>query len=185
MYLQVSLLLMSMGKNILIRAVSLSETAALVTVSRDTFIAAFADTNTAEDMNTYLEQHLSASILAAEQLTSGTSFYFAEEDGSIVGYLKLNSGGAQKEAAGDNSMEIERIYILPSHWRKGVGQQLLDFAINTAKDSGIIRIWLGVWEHNDRALAFYQRNGFETFGQHPFVLGTDEQTDLLLQRMIS
>ena len=42
-------------------------------------------------------------------------------------------------------------------------------------------IWLGVWEHNVSAIRFYERNQFQLFGKHSFILGSDEQTDLLME----
>ena len=45
-------------------------------------------------------------------------------------------------------------------------------------------IWLGVWEENNKAIAFYKRHGFEVFGSHPFKLGGDLQRDLLMKRLL-
>jgi len=43
-------------------------------------------------------------------------------------------------------------------------------------------VWLGVWEHNPRAIAFYRKWGFEAVGEHVFVVGTDPQRDLVMTR---
>ena len=42
-------------------------------------------------------------------------------------------------------------------------------------------VWLGVWEKNERAIAFYRKNGFVAFDTHIFKLGDDEQTDILMK----
>ena len=45
-------------------------------------------------------------------------------------------------------------------------------------------VWLGVWEHNPKAIEFYKRCGFEVFDKHIFVLGNDPQNDLLMRKQI-
>ncbi|MGS7457653.1 GNAT family N-acetyltransferase, partial [Mycobacterium tuberculosis] len=79
---------------------------------------------------------------------------------------------------------LERIYISKAYWSAGLGQLLLDHAISQAVACGAKRLWLGVWEHNKRALRFYRRNGFTECGSHKFVMGDDVQTDILMERML-
>ncbi|MDQ2855211.1 MAG: GNAT family N-acetyltransferase, partial [Acidobacteriota bacterium] len=43
-------------------------------------------------------------------------------------------------------------------------------------------LWLGVWEHNGRARAFYRKWKFVEFGEHIFQLGEDPQNDILMAR---
>lgn len=57
--------------------------------------------------------------------------------------------------------------------------------LNQAKSMAYDTLWLGVWEHNARALKFYQRWGFEAVGSHVFVVGSDEQNDLIMQKSLS
>jgi hypothetical protein len=63
----------------------------------------------------------------------------------------------------------------------GVGQLLIDKAISVAKEAGLQYIWLGVWEKYPRAIRFYEKHGFQRIGTHLFMLGQDEQTDILLK----
>ena len=103
-------------------------------------------------------------------------------DNAVTGYIKLNYNSAQTELQDANALEVERIYILQEHQGKQIGKHLLDFAIQTAIDKKMAYIWLGVWEHNNKAISFYKSKGFTQFGSHPFVLGTDEQTDILMRK---
>jgi ribosomal protein S18 acetylase RimI-like enzyme len=96
--------------------------------------------------------------------------------------LKLNEAKAQTEKREVPSMEIERIYVRSEFQNRGVGQFLLDFSIELTKVKQLKLIWLGVWEHNISAVRFYERNRFQFFGKHSFMLGSDEQTDLLMER---
>ena len=103
---------------------------------------------------------------------------------AIAGYLKLNWGTAQTEPIAPEGLEVERIYIRSDYKRRGYGQQLLSFAEEFAKAKQKTSLWLGVWEHNANALAFYNKMGFRRVGSHSFFMGDDEQTDYLMEKQI-
>ena len=153
----------------------------LVKISRQTFTETFEEVNSEEDMQKYLSEKLSEEQLQSELDNPESEFYFAENKDEILGYLKLNSGNSQTENKTENSIEIERIYVLKKFLRMKIGQLLLDHSIQIAKEKNAEFIWLGVWEHNERALKFYGKNGFEVYSKHDFVLGKDVQTDLLMK----
>lgn len=153
-------------------------------ISRETFQETFADSNTQENMERYLRENLTHEKLGSEIANPDSSFYFAEIDTNVQGYLKINSGNAQSEKISDRSIEIERIYVSAEHHGKGVGKMLLDHAMTIALEKNADQVWLGVWENNLRAIAFYRKNGFEGFDQHVFMLGDDKQTDILMRRYI-
>ena len=153
----------------------------LQAISRQTFFDAFGEVNTNEDMNHYLEVNLSMEQLTSELNNPSTSFYFAKNEKEILAYLKINEADGQSEKRAMPSMEIERIYVRKEFQNRGVGQFLLDHSIQITKDKQLKLIWLGVWEHNDSAIRFYERNHFQFFGKHSFMLGSDEQTDLLME----
>ncbi|MBP5994314.1 MAG: GNAT family N-acetyltransferase [Crocinitomicaceae bacterium] len=150
-------------------------------ISRQTFFDTFGEVNTHEDMNHYLEVNLSLEQLTLELSNPSTSFYFAKNGKKILAYLKLNEAKAQTENRDIPSLEIERIYVRKENQNRGVGQFLLDHSIQITKDKQLKLIWLGVWEHNVSAIRFYERNQFKFFGKHSFMLGSDEQTDLLME----
>ena len=101
-----------------------------------------------------------------------------------MGYLKLNGGNSQTELKDERTLEIERIYVLSSWYGKQVGQLLYNKAIEVALELNADYIWLGVWEENQRAIRFYERNGFVAFDKHIFRLGDDEQTDIMMKRPV-
>lgn len=171
-------------ENLQIVPVTLSEILDLQAISRQTFFDAFGEVNTDEDMNHYLEVNLSIEQLTSELNQADTSFYFAKNGKEILAYLKLNEADAQTEKRNIPSMEIERIYVRKEFQYRGVGQFLLDHSIQITKDKQLNLIWLGVWEHNVSAIRFYERNHFQVFGKHAFMLGKDEQTDLLMERYL-
>lgn len=156
----------------------------LVSISRSTYYHSFIANNTAENMKEYLDSAFSKSTLTAELENEESAFYFAYLMGIVVGYFKINWGNAQRDIQDKNAVEIERIYVLKEFQRKKLGQQMLEKSIELAKTSGAKYIWLGVWEKNIKAIRFYERNGFERFGEHDFMLGREKQTDLLMKLYI-
>ena len=83
-----------------------------------------------------------------------------------------------------DSLEVERIYIRPAFKRRGLGKYLIDKAIEIARAQGKKLIWLGVWEHNVNAIAFYEKMGFVHTGAHSFFMGDDEQTDFIMTKKL-
>lgn len=154
-------------------------------ISRITFSETFAEHNTEEDLNKYLQEQLSLNKLVEELNNNYSEFYFASENERVIGYLKLNWEKAQTELIDEAAFEIERIYILKEYFGKGLGQFLLDHAIIIGKAHQLTFIWLGVWEKNSRAIRFYEKNGFKIFSSHLFTLGNDIQTDLLMKLEIN
>jgi ribosomal protein S18 acetylase RimI-like enzyme len=147
---------------------------------RDTFGAA----NTVEDMNLYVNANFTPEKLYQE-LTDPLSLFLTVYDGdTLAGYAKLRTGHEPAELDPRRGIEIERIYAGVAYLGKGVGLTLMDAAIHHARTQGFEVLWLGVWEHNLKARRFYEKHGFETFGSHIFMLGTDAQTDLLMKKKL-
>src|SRR5688572_13755352 len=163
-----------------IRKINANDIHQLVNISRQTFLETFSSMNSSENMNKYLEENLTLKKLTAELNNSDTEFYFAETDKQAIGYLKINTSDAQTELKNENSLEIERIYVLKEYLGKKAGQLLFDKALAIAKKKKVELVWLGVWEENSRAINFYKKNGFVQFDKHIFMLGDDEQTDIMM-----
>lgn len=154
-------------------------------IGRQTFYETFSESNTEENMKKYLAEGFSIDKLRDELNNENAEFYFAKLDNEVVGYLKLNLGQSQTELKNDNSLEIERIYVLKEFHGKKVGQILYDKAIEITKQKRVNYVWLGVWEENPRAINFYKKNGFKEFDKHIFKLGNDEQTDIMMKLKIT
>ncbi len=164
-----------------IRKAGLEDLESLQTIGRQTFSETFAPYNSAENLVQYLEQSFATVKLSQELTNTASAFYFAEENGQVVGYLKINVGQAQTELNDEHALEIERIYVLKQYHGKKVGQLLYEKAIQIALEMKKQYVWLGVWEENHRALQFYKKNGFVEFDKHIFKLGDEEQTDFMMK----
>lgn len=171
-------------EDITIKKVSLSDLAALQQIGSTTFVQTFAEHNSEDDMADYLETSYSLEKLTNELNNPFSEFYFACIHEQVVGYLKINTGTAQTEHKDLLAFEIERIYVDAAYLGKRVGQILFEKAIELAKEKKVSYVWLGVWEENHRALAFYKKNGFVPFDKHIFKLGKDAQTDIMMKLAI-
>lgn len=167
-----------------IREASNAELETLQQISKSTFAETFSIHNSEENMRKYLRDNLSLEKLGEEMRNPKSSFYFVEMKGTVVGYLKLNVGVAQNEWKEDSGMEIERIYVLKEYQGHKIGQILFEKAISMARSMEMQYVWLGVWEKNERAIAFYTKNGFKVVGQHLFKLGDDVQMDYMMKRTL-
>lgn len=167
-----------------IRKLNIDNLETLRNLSIQTFKETFSEVNTEEDMQKYLDENLSIEKLKSELENPNSEFYLAENNDEILGYLKLNFKDAQTEKSEENHFEIERIYVLKAFLGQKIGQILSDKAIEIGRKKNLEYVWLGVWEENHRAIRFYEKNGFEIFGKHDFVLGKDVQTDLLMKMKI-
>lgn len=170
--------------SIIINQAFLEDWETLQTIGKETFSETFSGDNSKEEMDLYLEKSFNKEKLTDELNNSDSFFFIAWEEDNPIGYLKLNSGNAQTELQDKTSLEIERIYVRSSHHGKKVGQLLYDKALNVAKEQRKTYIWLGVWEENLRAVNFYKKNGFVEFDKHIFRLGNEEQTDLMMKKIL-
>ncbi|MCC9072142.1 GNAT family N-acetyltransferase [Flavobacterium sp. F-65] len=164
--------------------VTIADIERLQVIGKQTFLETFLEDNSKQDMDNYLSNSFSSDKLKKEIENPNSEFYFASLNDEVIGYLKLNSGDAQTELKNNDALEIERIYVSKRFLGKKVGQLLYEKALLIAKQKNVDYIWLGVWEENHRALAFYTKNGFIEFDKHDFKLGNDIQTDIMMKLVL-
>ena len=150
-------------------------------LSKKTFFDAFSWGNSPENIQAYLDSSLSEKKLLEELKESKSEFYFAEVNQKTIGYIKVNFDSAQTELQDVNGMELERIYVIKEFQGKKLGQELLNKALELANKKQLDYVWLGVWEKNERAIKFYERNGFSVTGSHQFAIGDEIQTDIIMK----
>ncbi|WP_067029789.1 GNAT family N-acetyltransferase [Allomuricauda sp. CP2A] len=167
--------------NLSFRQCTISDLDTLVIISKDTFAAAFEKDNDPADFQDYIQNAFSPEKLNKELENPNSIFYFVFDDETLVGYFKLNTGTAQTDVHDKNAMELERIYVVQAYQGKKIGAQMLSEILNLVRKLKKAYVWLGVWEHNPKAIRFYQRHGFQKFGEHPYYIGEDKQTDWLLR----
>lgn len=153
----------------------------LVQISKSTFIDAFEADNNPDDFKVYIDFAFNNSKLAEELKNPCVSFYFVYSDNDLVGYFKLNENDAQTDLEREDSLELERIYVIREFQGIGLGKCMLQQVKKLASQSIKTFLWLGVWEHNKAAIKFYEINGFSKFGMHSYNIGKDKQMDWLMR----
>lgn len=174
-----------MDTNILTITVARPDDAKLLTnLGIITFSETFMADNKKEDMDKYIAEEMNQERITAELNDSNNLFLLGIIDAVVAGYAKIR---ATKRPAGLDSerpLELERLYVLKEYHGKKVGARLMDYCISYATNNKYDALWLGVWEHNHRAVNFYKKWGFEQFGSHIFRLGDDDQTDILMKKTL-
>ena len=150
-------------------------------LSIQTFSDTYQHLNEAVNFQRYIEKAFSNTQLQLELQNPESQFYFLKINNKPVAYIKTNIGLAQTEKLDDEYLEIERIYVLKQYQGLGLGRQLFNKSIMLAKALGKKKVWLGVWEKNPQAIAFYERMGFTVFGKHIFQVGAEDQIDFMME----
>ena len=161
---------------------TLEDSRKLQEISYETFNETFKHQNSAENMNAYLEKAFNLTQLEKELSNISSQFFFIYFNNEVAGYIKINTHDAQTEEMGDESLEIERIYVKNEFQNHGLGKDLLNKALEIAMERNNKKIWLGVWEKNENAIAFYQKMGFVQTGTHSFYMGDEEQIDFIMTK---
>ena len=172
------------SEKIIIRVANKNDAEVIADISRETFYDSFASYNTEENMNKFMNRQFTKEKLMAEVDTPGNIFLMAYINNELAGYVRMTENDNPKELGNADAMEIVRIYSVQKKIGKGVGKALMQYCIDIAKQKEKKLIWLGVWEHNKRAIAFYTKWGFEKFSEHIFLLGDEQQTDWMMKKML-
>ena len=167
-----------------VRRASIEDAELLGELGARTFAETFSEDNTADDMAAYVAASFSPEHLTAELTDPSSVFFIAEVDGNAAGYAKLHPGEAPEVVGGRKPVELVRLYVARAWLGRGVGPALMQRCLDEARRMGFQIIWLGVWERNHRAQAFYRKWNFHEVGEHVFQLGSDPQRDVVMQRAI-
>ena len=164
-----------------IRVATPADAPLLAAFGRRLFEETFAAHNTPEDMALYLAEAFGEAKQRAELLEPGSTWWIAEDSsGAPAGYVRLRMGATHPSVQASRPAELGRLYADRAHHGRGIGAALLARCSDEARRQGADVLWLGVWEHNVRAIAFYEKNGFRVVGEQEFTLGRDVQRDLVM-----
>lgn len=165
---------------VVIRPAKLSDAASLAEIAERTFRETFAVDNSAENINLHCARKFSAQIQSEEISDPQLVTLLAEIAGELAGFAQLRLAHGTACVKGDRPAELLRIYV-SSEWHGcGVANELMRAVCAAAVSVGSDCLWLGVWERNLKAIAFYRKCGFSVIGDHVFMLGQDPQRDLIM-----
>lgn len=154
----------------------------LAVLAERTFRAAFGSLNTQENLDAHCANAYSGAHQASEIVDPGIETFVCDDKVELIGYAQLRWGAAPACVSAAKPAEVQRLYVDERWHGKGVAQALMSEMLAAALRGNADQVWLGVWEHNPRAMAFYQSFGFINVGHHTFQLGHDPQHDWVLCR---
>lgn len=157
---------------------------ALAALAEATFRATFAAANTPEDMARHCATSYGDAIQAAEIADPGRLTLLCEDARRLVGYAQLRWGRPPPCVVATAPGEIQRLYVIAAAHGRGAAHDLMAACLDVLAGRGSDVAWLGVWERNPRAIAFYRKAGFRDVGDHVFELGHDAQRDVVMARPV-
>ena len=151
-----------------------------------TFFDTFKGTCTDADMQGFIEEYFNRGQVLRELKNEDDFYFIVFLNKTPAGYIRIKEAVSDVEIVNRHrSIELKRLYVLKEYHSKKIGAALMKFALDFAVEKNYELIWLGVWEHNERAKMFYKKFGFQDSGvTHPFPIGTTPQTDVWLYRFI-
>jgi GNAT superfamily N-acetyltransferase len=163
-----------------IRTATAADAAAVSDLARRTFYDTFAANNDPADMALHLANAYSVERQTLEIADRDMTTLIVEEGGDAIAYAQIRADHIPECVTGADPIELWRFYVDRNWHGRGVAQTLMDEVKTVARKRGAKTLWLGVWEKNDRARAFYAKCGFADAGEHIFLFGTDPQTDRVM-----
>jgi len=163
-----------------IRPAGLDDAALLADLGARTFRETFEAITSPENLAAFLASAYGEELQRAELADASRPALVLEVDGIPSGFVQLRLGHREPCVPGQRPVELQRIYVLQAAHGGGLGKALMEASLELARAWEADAFWLGVWEHNDRALAFYARCGFREVGDHIFTIGDQVDRDLIL-----
>ncbi len=135
-------------------------------------------------MEAYMAGAFTPERMSSELADPRAKLLIAEVEGAPAGYAKLSNAETPDCVRFRPAMEIVRFYLDQRFHGSGVAHTMMQACLDEALRAGCRGVFLGVWEHNPRAQAFYRKWGFEIVGMHIFQMGDDPQTDYWMERKL-
>lgn len=168
----------------MIRTADADDARLLATLQTVTFYEAYFEQDSPGDMANYLQEMFSVERVGKELAERCATFYLMFRNDVAVGYAKLIRDSRADGVAAERPIELKRIYLVERVWRLGLGQILLDHCLDAARAESFDSLWLGVWERNERARAFYRKNGFERVGEIEYPYGDSVGINWVMEKRL-
>jgi ribosomal protein S18 acetylase RimI-like enzyme len=162
---------------VLVRRGVTADASALAEFAARTFADTFAGDNSLEDMQAHLASSYGVRQQTAELADPSVITLLAHRDGMLVAYAQVRRKPPPPCVTQEQPVELHRFYVDRAAHGGGVASKLVLAVHDAARELGGRHLWLGVWERNSRAIAFYSKSGFVHVGSHDFFVGADRQTD--------
>ncbi|MCX9146003.1 GNAT family N-acetyltransferase [Erythrobacter sp. WG] len=156
----------------ILRPATPADAAPLAALGAETFVAAFGHLYRPDDLAAFLAEVHDEAAVAAEIAGEECTHRLVEVDGGLVAFCKLRHPTkfmAHSDAR--DPIELAQLYALPGYTGRGVGAQLMDWALAHARAGGHDAVLLSVYADNFGAQRFYRRYGFAKIADITFKVG--------------
>jgi diamine N-acetyltransferase len=162
------------------RTPTAKDAAALAELGRTTFVETFGHLYSAENLKMFVEDAYSVGSIAEDISDPSRIYRVAEVDGRMVGYCKLGLKITLDVDLGNRrGMELKQLYLRQDQVGSGIGQALMEWALEEARARQMEEVVLSVWSGNARAQRFYQKYGFSHIGNTYFMVGNHRDDEFL------
>lgn len=155
------------------------DAAALAELGAQTFTHTFGHLYQPNDLDLFLQNH-SPENWEKELADPAFEIRVAEQDGQMVGYIKLGPPHLPFEPRGE-AAELRQLYVVEEVKGQGVADALMHWVIERARDRRADHLYLSVFTENHRARRFYERYGFEPEGTYAFMVGNHADEDIVMR----
>jgi diamine N-acetyltransferase len=153
----------------------------LADLAARTFRETYAERTRPDDMDAFLATRgWTPAWFAAAVEDPSQHVLVVEQDGAVVGFARLADEPPPTPVSAQRPLMLAQLYLVHEAQGLGSGSALMRDSLALARRAGHDVVWLGVWEHNPRAIAFYRRWGFREVGTMPFDFGGERHRDLVM-----
>jgi diamine N-acetyltransferase len=168
----------------IVRQATPDDAAAVAAFAERTFVETFGLANTPEDLAAHVAKAFGLTQQTRELNDPRMITLLGERGRTLVAFAQLRRGAPPECVPGTDPIELLRFYVDRPWHGHGIAQSLMRAVEDTACQTGARTLWLGVWERNPRAIAFYAKCGFADVGEQEFIVGSDRQTDRVMVRLL-
>ena len=172
------------ANKVTIRQANADDAKLIAVLGAVTFYEAYFEQDDPPDLANYILDSFEPNKIRAEIENPNSTFFIIFLEESAVGYAKMREASKADCIKSENSVELQRIYIVERVFGKGIGEILLKHCLETAKQKGFETLWLGVWEENKRAQKFYEKHGFQRVGTLTFPYGDIVGINFVMEKVL-
>lgn len=161
----------------MIRLAGSADIPALATLAADAFRDTYRDIDADDDIESYVAEHFNHAELARQLADPASTMLLAAAADRLLGYAQVRVVEAPACVTGPAPVELKRLYLCVAAKGQGLGARLMRAVQAEARRLERQTLWLGVYDRNVHAVAFYQRFGFVTVGSKAFEFGGEIYMD--------
>jgi len=150
-----------------------SDATMLAQIGGTSLIESHGHSAPAEIMQEYVDRSFSTEACLDELMDGDNIFHAIYYNNQPAGYSKIVFDCPQPAVPLQPVTKMERLYLLKEFYALKLGHQLMQHAIDLSKSNKELGMWLNVWKENERAMQFYQKQGFQIVGESDFVLAEE------------